>query len=73
MIFWDSFAMSNSWDTGEAASTVEPLPACFAVIVQMPAPVIVTSLPDTVHVPAAVNVTASAELALALTVNGASP
>src|ERR1700683_3489042 len=73
VIVCDSFAMSNSCDTGGAASTLEPSPGCVAVIVQWPAPSIVTVSPAIEHVPFAANVTASLELALALTVNGASP
>ena len=47
-------------------------PACDAVIVQLPAPVIVTVLPDTVQLPPAANVTVRVDEAVALTLNGGS-
>ncbi len=50
-----------------------PSPAWLAVMVQMPAPVIVTVEPATSQAPEAVNETGSPEDAVALTVNGASP
>src|SRR2546425_1052086 len=51
------------------------LPACEARTVHVPAATIVTVLPATVHVPPDVllKVTTRVELAVALTVNGASP
>ena len=48
------------------------LPLCDAVTVQLPAPVIVTVLPDTVHLPDAAKLTGSPDDAVAVTVNGGS-
>ena len=42
------------------------------MIMQLPAPVIVTVVPDTVQLPLAANVTVRADEAVALTVNGGS-
>lgn len=48
-------------------------PGWLAVMVQLPAPVRVTVLPDTVQAPAVPKLTARLEEAVALTANGASP
>jgi len=48
------------------------LPACDAVIVQLPVPVIVTVLPDTVQLPEAEKLTGNPDEAVALTVKGGS-
>lgn len=49
-----------------------PLPACDAVIVQLPVVVIVTVLPDTVQLPFDEKLTGRPDEAVALTVNGGS-
>src|SRR5215470_4376132 len=49
-----------------------PLPDCEAVIVQLPAPVSVTVLPETVQLPPAPKPTARPDEAVALTANGGS-
>ncbi len=50
------------------------LPACEAVTVQLPAPVMLTLLPETVQLPTAAKVTGSPEAPpVALTLNAASP
>src|SRR5437867_2885411 len=48
-------------------------PAWIAVIVQLPAPVMVTVLPETVQLPPAVKLTGKFDVAVALTVKSASP
>ena len=42
-------------------------------MVQLPAPVMVTVVPETVQLPLALKLTVKPELAVAFTVNGASP
>ncbi len=64
--------MSKLRETFGAALYVAS-PAWEAVMVQVPAPVIVTLLPETVHVPVAAKLTVNPELAVALTSNAASP
>ena len=55
------------------AALYEAFPACEAVIVHEPAPVIVTVEPLTVQFPLEAKVTANPELAVADTTKGASP
>ena len=67
-----ALAIAKVWST-EVAAFQLPSPAWLAVIVQEPAPVIVTRSTATEHEPVALKLTARFELAVALTVNGASP
>ena len=60
-------AIGNDCDTSGAALKLA-LPAWWAVIVQLPMLVRWTSVPVTVQLPAAVKLTASPELAVALTI-----
>jgi hypothetical protein len=70
---WLALATVKVCSTVVAALKV-PFPACVAATVTGPAPVIVTVLPLMVAGPEAMlKLTGSAELAVALTVNGASP
>ena len=65
-------AMVN--DCGTSAAALKLLsPACFAVIVQEPAPVMCTVLPVIVQFPLGVKLTARVEVAVALTPKSPSP
>src|SRR5947209_4448560 len=69
---WSALAMEN--DCGTSAAAVKFVsPACEAVIVHGPAPVIWTVAPLTLQLPLAPKLTVRLELAVALTVKSASP
>jgi hypothetical protein len=74
VIVWLSCVTEKLWLTGVAAAQLE-LPGCVALIVQVPAATIVTVDPDKVQTAVVVEakVTASPEVAVALTVKGAEP
>ncbi len=67
-----AWSIVNERDTSGAA-LYAALPLCCAVIVQLPAAEMWTESPLTVHCPAAVKVTASPEVAVALIVKSPSP
>src|SRR5690348_2520972 len=64
--------MFVDWRTGVAGSCVAS-PACEAVTLHWPAPMIVTVVSRTVHAPLPANETVNPELLVALTWNDASP
>src|SRR6266850_1552525 len=64
--------MVKAWST-EVAALWLLSPACDAVMVQEPAPVIWTELPETVQLPVAEKLTDKPELAVALTAKSGSP
>src|ERR1035437_1609765 len=67
-----AWAIAKVWST-EAAGFQLPSPAWLAVMVQEPAPVMVTTSTRTLQSPVALKLTPRFELAVALTVNEASP
>ena len=69
---WSSLPMLKVWSTGVAAFQLSS-PAWEAVMVQLPAPVRVTSSARTVQAPVAAKPTARGEVVVALTANGGSP
>src|SRR5436305_8133238 len=72
LMVWSALAMEN--DCGTSAAAVKLVsPACEAVIVHEPAPVIWTVAPLTLQLPLAPKLTVKLELAVALTVKSASP
>src|SRR5713101_8243971 len=71
VIVWSPFAMLNVRATSDAGLKLL-FPPWDAVIVQLPAAVRVTVLPETVQLPVAAKLTARPEEAVAVTVNGGS-
>src|SRR5437868_2400852 len=67
VMVWLAIAMENDCGTSGAALKLLS-PACDAVMVQEPAPVMCTVAPVTLQLPLAPNVTVNAEVELALTV-----
>jgi hypothetical protein len=72
VMVWFAMATVNDWST-EVAALLLLSPACDAVMVQGPAPVMCTVLPLTVQLPVAEKLTDKPELAVALTVKSGSP
>jgi len=72
VIVWFPLAIVNVCGTSGAALKFAS-PACFAVIVQLPAPVMCTLDPALVQLPVAANVTVKPEVAVALTLKSGSP
>jgi hypothetical protein len=72
VMLWSPLAIEKVRGTAPAAAQT-PSPDWFAVIVHVPAPVIVTLEPATVHFPLAVNATGSPDVAVAETVNAPVP
>ena len=74
VIVWLAGVTWKLWSTGVAAANPEP-PPCFASMVHLPPATRVTVLPDTVQteVVSDAKLTASPDVAVALTANGAVP
>ncbi len=68
-----AFAMENACITSAAGCQVVSSPACDAVMVQLPAPVMCTVLPAIEQLPLAPKLTSKPELAVADTVKSESP
>src|SRR6185503_12771604 len=72
LIDWGALAIVNVCETSSAAFHVSASPACDAVTVHEPAPVMCTVADAMVHAPLAASVTGSPDDALALTSKSAS-